>query len=460
MKRVIYWSSGLLLSAGLTYAVYYLHSLIPVVTGYAAKHLCSAVFISNRDPAEVEASDLDFSLVRFVTNSVSYSDRSVVSRFLWVKSRAVFTERFGSTLLHDPVDNAFIQRSFPAVSFAGYDPDTLAWPLGNVVPDSVRVTCSAAMDDITGKLMAGLRYGGKVYAFMVIHKGLPVAERYSRGFTAGTLFPSWSMAKSFTNAFAGAMVMKGLLDITEKAAIPGWSDDGRREITINNLMQMQSGLRWNEDYGNHSDVTKMLYEHGDFAAYAIGMPQDHPAGSHWYYSSGSANILSLILRRHFRDDSSYYLFPYREVFQRIGMQDVIFETDQSGTFTASSYIYATARDYARFGLLYLGDGVFNGERILPGGWVSYSSTPAIHSGGNYGTLFWLNKGRLLPSAPEDMFFCNGYDGQRIFIIPSADLVVVALGHSHRPENDLNFDLLLKDILGSLPGPGQTVHPPG
>ena len=131
------------------------------------------------------------------------------------------------------------------------------------------------------------------------------------------------------------------------------------------------------------------------------------------------------------------------------MADAVFETDPSGTQVGSSYIYATARDYSRFGLLYLQDGIFNGERILPEGWVDYSTTPASHSDGNYGSFFWLNKGKYYPSAPEDMYACNGHDGQRIFIIPSEGLIVVVVGYSPKKDNEMNFDLLLKDVIGIL-----------
>jgi len=135
-----------------------------------------------------------------------------------------------------------------------------------------------------------------------------------------------------------------------------------------------------------------------------------------------------------------------QFFEKIGITDAVFETDPSGDFVGSSYLYATARDYARFGLLYLNDGVFSGERILPEGWVKYTRTPASGSGGKYGALFWLNIDGRYPSAPSDMFSCEGHDGQMIFIMPSHDIVVVVLGFSHKPDNSLDFDRLLKDIL--------------
>jgi CubicO group peptidase (beta-lactamase class C family) len=131
------------------------------------------------------------------------------------------------------------------------------------------------------------------------------------------------------------------------------------------------------------------------------------------------------------------------------MADAVFEVDPTGTRVGSSYLYATARDYARFALLYQNDGVFNGERILPEGWVKYSTTVASASNGAYGSFFWLNKGKELPSAPEDMYMCVGHDGQRIFIMPSQQLIVVILGYSSTSKGGMDFDRLLKDILNTL-----------
>jgi CubicO group peptidase (beta-lactamase class C family) len=449
MKKRLFYSASAVILAGLTWGIIYINSLLPIITGYPAKHLCSAVFISNRTPAEVEAADLRFSLIQYVNNEVNYRDKTVTSRFLWGRSKAIYREGFGSTLLRGQDEEMLRKVLFPSSTGAGYNQDTIPWPLGNIVPDTNTGADISRLSEIADGLMVRNSYHGNPYAFMVLHHGVPVAEKYKPGFNAGTRFLSWSMAKSFTNALAGIMVMDGMLNIREKAGIAGWNNDERRKITINDLMQMQSGLRWNEDYGNRSDVTLMLYNNSDFAGFASGQPPGYPAGSQWYYSSGSTNIVNSLMRKKFKDDETYYAYASSRLFNKTGMPGAVFETDPTGTLVGSSYIYATARDYARFGLLYLQDGIFNGERILPEGWVNYSTTPATHSQGNYGSFFWLNRGKYYPAAPDDMYFCNGHDGQRIFIIPSEELVVVVLGHSPKPDNEIKFDQLLKDILGTL-----------
>jgi len=449
MRKRIFIAAIIVLLSGLLWGVYYMNALLPIITGYPAKYLASAVFISHRNASEVESVDLRFSFIQYVKNEINYTDKTVTSRFLWGRSMAIFRDGFGCTLLRNVDEDLLRKVDFPGAARANYNPDTVMWPMGNVIPDSITGIDKAALARIGEKLITNNAYNGNAFSFIVVHKGIPVTEWYKPGLNENTRFLSWSMAKSFTNALVGIMVKDGKLDIYQNVAIEAWQNDDRKNITMNNLMQMESGLHWNEDYGNLSDVTLMLYDQKDCADYAINMPQEFPAGSRWYYSSGSTNIINYLMRKRFREDGAYYTFAHTQLFNKTGMPDAIFEVDQTGTQVGSSYIFATARDYARFGLLYLQDGIFNGERILPAGWVNYTTTPAKYSNGGYGSLFWLNRTHYYSDAPEDMFSCNGHDGQRIFIIPSKDLIMVVLGYSPRPDHDMNFNRLLRDVLGTL-----------
>jgi len=448
-KRIIY-GFGILLVIGLISSGVYLNSLLPIITGYAAKNLCSNIFVSGREADDIEAIDLNFSFIKFTRNRVDYKDSSVTSRFLWGKSKAIFREGFGATLIRDVPEEVLRNAVYPVDTNPGYVQDTACWPLGDRVPDSISTGIDkAAIGEIASKLINDNGYNGDAFAFLVLHKGIPVAEAYKPQFSRNTRFLSWSVAKSFTNGLAGVLVKMGKLDISQPAKVEEWKGDDRSKITINDLMQMQSGLKWNEDYGSRSDVNLMLFNEGDMSKYAIDRPLKFPAGTHWYYSSGSGNILSYLFRKEFDSDTSFYAFVQDQFLEQIGITDAIFETDPSGDFIGSSYIYATARDYARFALLFQNNGVFNGKRILPEGWVNYTRTPASDSKGAYGALFWLNRGGEYPSAPEEMYSCQGHDGQMIFILPSNDLIVVILGFSHKPEHEMDFDRLLKDILGTL-----------
>jgi len=448
-NRNILRSSAIVLLAGLAYGLFYINSLLPIITGYPAKYLCSAVFISNRIPADVEALDLHFSFVKYTKNKVDFQDSSVTSSFLWGKSKAIYRKGFGCTLIRGTDEAALRAVKFPKSQLVKYNQDTLTWPMGNLIPDSITGIDTFKLAEITHKLMTDKGYNGNPFAFMVVYKGIPVAESYQTEFNIKTRFLCWSMAKSFNNALVGIMVKEGTLDIMKPVNLPAWQNDDRKQITINDLMQMQSGLKWNENYGTRSDVTTMLYCKPDFAEYAFNRPLEFPIGSKWIYSSGSANIVQYIMRKNLNSDAEYYNFANTNLFNKIGITDAVIEVDPSGTEVGSSYLYAAARDYVRFGMLYLQDGKFNGERILPDGWVKYTTTPASDSKGAYGSLFWLNKDKYYPSAPVDMYSCNGHEGQRIFIIPSKELVVVVLGYSPKPDKVMNFDALLGDILKTI-----------
>jgi hypothetical protein len=447
-KRVFYGVLTVLGAAVISGALY-INSLLPIITGYAAKNLCSDVFVSNRKPEDVESIDFNFSFIKYTKNSVNYEEKSVISHFLWGKSKAIFREGFGATLLRDVSEEKIRKNRYPAGVKPGYSQDTIAWPLGDILPKKNTGIDTIKLGDITKRLITDNAYKGNAFAFMVIHKGVPVVEAYKPQFNQKTRFLSWSMAKSLTNALVGVFVEKGEMDINKPASIDEWKADGRSKITLNDLLQMQSGLKWNEDYGNKSDVTVMLYCKSDMSHYAFQQPLEHTPGTFWSYSSGNANIVSYLIRRQFTNDSLYYSFVNSQFFSKIGIPDAVLEVDPSGTRVGSSYLYATARDYARFAFLYQNNGIFNGERIFPKGWVRYTTSAASASKGEYGSLFGLNKGKKFPSAPEDMYMCEGHDGQKIFILPTQELIVVILGYSPTSKGGMDTDRLLKDILSTL-----------
>jgi CubicO group peptidase (beta-lactamase class C family) len=447
-KRIIYGGLAIVGAALIGFAVY-LNSLLPIITGYAAKNLCSAVFVSGRQPDDALSLDLRFSFIKYTKNRVNFEDKSVTSRFLWGSSKAIYRPGFGTTLVRGVPEEQLRKVTFPAGGEAAYSQDTIKWPLGDILPETETGIDKSRLEEISKSLIKDNAYNGTAFAFMVIHKGIPVAEAYKPQFTYKTRFLSWSMAKSFVNSLVGILVKEGRMDIDKPADIGAWKSDNRSRITVNNLMQMQSGLKWNEDYGNRSDVTLMLHLESDMGRYAFDRPEAFPAGTHWYYSSGSTNIVSSLIRKQLGSDSAYYLFAKKKLFNKIGMPDALFETDPSGTIIGSSYLYATARDYGRFAMLWMNDGVFNGERILPEGWVKYTTTPAADSKGIYGSFFWLNRSRALPSVPEDAFLCEGHDGQYICIIPSKDLIIVELGYSPSSKGGMDLNRLIADVLSTV-----------
>ena len=254
----------------------------------------------------------------------------------------------------------------------------------------------------------------------------------------------------------------GFLRLKDPAPVPEWRSpqDPRAAITLDELMRMSSGLRFKEDYKNpRSDAIRMLLAEPDAGAYAAGKPLDVPPNSRWSYSSGTTNIISRIVRQSVGGSlSDYFAFAHRALFDRVGMASAVIEPDASGTFVGSSFMYATPRDWARFGLLYLNDGMWKNERILPEGWVKYSTTPTPNAPkGEYGAQFWLNAGRSgqpedrwMPKVPPDMYSLRGFEGQYVSIIPSKKLVIVRLGLSVA-EKAWDQEQFIADVIEALKG---------
>jgi CubicO group peptidase (beta-lactamase class C family) len=255
------------------------------------------------------------------------------------------------------------------------------------------------------------------------------------------------MTKSITATYFGILQKQGKIDIMKPAPIAEWKNDERKKITLNNLLQMNSGLEWEEDYGKISDVTKMLYIAEDMTTPQIDKPLVGKPNSTWNYSSGTTNLLSGILRKQFKTHQEYLDFWYNSLFDKIGMHSALVEVDMNGNFIGSSYGWATTRDWAKFGLLYLHKGNWNGEQLFDESWSKYVSTPTNTSNGSYGGQFWLNAGGKFPNAPKDMYYASGYQGQMVAIFPSHDLVIVRMGLKEDPEFD--FDGLLSGIVSSL-----------
>jgi len=417
----------------------YFQTLLPIITGYSAKNLASGIFVAGRTQESMENEDLNFSFIKYNKNRVDFEKKIVTSRFLWYRSKAIYNEGFGCTLMNDFNVKEVKNRPYNIAPVLPENPDTIAWPMGNLVADTIPKGINIEMLNkaLDQAFEDTIPHKG-TFAVTVVYKGQLVAERFREDFKPENKFLSWSMAKSFTNALVGILVKEGKMNIDEPLPFSEWQNDDRKNITIRNLMHMNSGLKWNEDYGNTSDVNNMLHKVGNMGKFTIDKEYEFPTDSVWIYSSGSTNIVSLLIRETIGNDSTYYAFPRNVLFNKIGMRSAVWEPDASGTFVGSSYIYATMRDYARFGLLYLNNGNWLGEQILPEGWVDFSREEAKGSNGKYGSFFWLNKsGIFYPDVPRDMYCCRGHDGQYIYIVPSKDLVVVRTGFSKKGWFDLN-----------------------
>jgi len=277
-------------------------------------------------------------------------------------------------------------------------------------------------------------------ALLVVHHGAIIAERYAQGFGPDSRMQSWSMAKTVTQALVGILVGQKRLDLHAPAPVPAWQakDDPRGAITLDQLLHMTSGLD-NADGGTEVDsfASRLLFGPGslDVFAYASNVPSINTPDTHWAYSTGTSMIVAGIVGRTVGGGPPEMIaFMHRELFDPIGMRTAVPEFDAAGTFLGGAWVWATARDWARIGYLYLRDGVWDGRRVLPEGWVDYSRTPApAPNNGVYGAHLWLNlepkpkQFAPLPGGPHSAFCLSGNGGQMVVVVPTRDLVVVRLG---------------------------------
>jgi CubicO group peptidase (beta-lactamase class C family) len=286
-----------------------------------------------------------------------------------------------------------------------------------------------------------------------------VAEKYGKQFSPATPMLGWSMSKSVTNALVGILVKAGMLSIEDSALLEAWKDpqDARSKITLDQMLRMSSGLAFEEVYGPFKDATYMLYDNKSMADYAAAKPLETEPDGKWNYSSGSANIIARIVKDRVGGTLvAFNNFARQQLFDRLNMYSAIIEPDASGSFVGSSYMFATPRDWARIGLLYKNDGVRGEDRILPEGWVKYSTTPTPKAPmGEYGAQIWLNAGekrnptnRKFPLLPTDLYYFGGFNGQSVTVIPSRDVVAVRLGVTHK-KTDWDVEQFIKNVLDSI-----------
>lgn len=417
--------------------------MMKVATGYTAKYVCSATFVSGINEKVIQQ-DLDLFPVNKVSYLINKKEKYVEgSLFGFARQRAWFrkTEQGCGCTVSD--EKLSYDESLPDIPRRTYLPeDTVYWPQGDLVRDTIFSNVDhARLKEVIDRT---LEVNRATRAITVSYNNYLIAEGYAEGIDQDTRLLGWSMTKTMSNALIGNMVKNGMATVDMPAGIPTWQQDERRQITLGNLLQMSSGLDWEEDYGKLSNVTRMLYLEPDFYAYSIRSGLRSAPDSEWVYSSGTTNILSGFIRAQFDTEKEYLDFPYDSLFGVLGMKSAVLETDQANNYVFSSYCWATVRDWTRFGLLYLNNGMWFGKQVFTPEWTRYSVTPAASSGGEYGAQIWLNAGRKeMSSAPPDAFYEDGFGGQRVLIIPSRDLVIVMLSGQQK---DFVFDDFLADVL--------------
>ncbi|MDT0643461.1 serine hydrolase [Zunongwangia sp. F363] len=432
----------------LAYFIYRNYPKLNILTGFAAKNVCSWTFEGGRSLESIEAGDNNFLPVYYAKNEVDFEEKSVSSSILGLKKRtAVFKKGIGSILLPDNFKGEIPKIPQPVRNFSAANK---GFPNGQQVyniPTSPGINIPALQLAVDSAFDRENENSKKTRAVLVLHKNKLVAEKYSPGFSENSKFLGWSMTKSVTNAVLGILEKQGRIFLEQNNLFPEWKNDERAKISLNNLLQMNSGLEWEEDYSTLSDVNRMLFMEKNMPHVQLEKPLKGKPNESWNYSSGTTNLLSWFIRKQFGSHQEYMDFWYRELIDKIGMNSMTIETDLEGNYIGSSYAWATARDWAKFGLLYLNKGKWNGEQVLNESWVDYSAKPTNTSNGEYGAHFWLNAEGKYPNVPRDMFSCNGFQGQYIFIIPSKEMVIVRFGLTEDPQ--FNIDAFLKEILAAV-----------
>lgn len=424
---------GIVLITLVSIALYFYYPQLKVLNGYAARTACSCAFLANRSDADILTEDLGMSPFQYANVSLDRINKMASSSVLGLaKKTAVFRNRLGCILLKDE-DNYNVK--FPSENTSISDNYQFIKPLHALPEDVKNEIIDMAFD--TGKAIKEK----KTRALLVLHRDSLILEEYADGIDANTRLLGWSMTKSVINALTGILVKQGKVKVSDNNLFKEWTDE-RKNITLESLLRMKSGLIWNEDYGKESEATTMLFDTDNTANFAKKQPLGEPL---FNYSSGTTNMVTQILRDKFSNLDSFMLFPYEQLFNKLGMHTATIETDESGLFIGSSYMYASARDWMKFGKLYLNNGNWQGEQLFPDDWVKFTTTETPESDGRYGAHFWLNKrGVAYQDAPHDMFLADGYQGQYIAVIPSHDLIIVRLGL-----NDVDFNAIVKKITDGL-----------
>jgi CubicO group peptidase (beta-lactamase class C family) len=460
LKRILFVTVAAALAAG-AYGINYLRDVEVIAAGYISQTLCTNVLILGRDQAEVEANDLTAQQREIATSTVKGDVVETTVRIGPVSETrsTVYRPGLGCSVLagrnlEDVLAVAVDERTDTPPAIA-------AWP---TVDEDVRGVHREQLDAVIASTFTettdDIEKAQNTRAVLVSYRGKLIAERYADGFDGDTPLRGMSMTKSATATIIGILVQQGRLDVDAPAPIDGWSelDDGRSRITTHHLLKMTGGFDYQEtsaDSNPRKLHAKMLYAVPDAPGFAAQTPLRDEPGNSWAYQTVHSVLLQQVARNVIADDQQYFRFAQRHLFDKLGMRNSFFQADAAGTFIGGASMFASARDWMRLGLLYLNDGIHQGERILPEGWVKYATTaskPSLQTRA-YGAQIWLNNPspqQLFPGMPEDAYAFQGHFGQYVIVVPSLELVVVRMGMTFNGEQGFDKQALLRGVVAALP----------
>ena len=420
---------------------------------FSAKQLCSSVLMAGMDPDQVLKEDLAAGQGMIHTRIKPNAGRVEASAlFGLIRAEAIQNGERGCTWRINGHPKPRLPKPNQPGS-ATYQPIGTAWPLiATAAAEPPEIDEQALKDALDRAFEENEPLTPKrTRAVVVVQNGWVIAERYAQGIQPDMPLIGWSMSKSITHALIGRAIQEGLLDPGKPPKVPEWSDpqDPRQRISLDQLLRMNSGLAFEESTGTlNSDLVRMLTQEADMAGFAASQPLSKKPGKKWSYSSGTTNILSRILRHTIDDDQRYWSFPRQALFEPLGMTTAVLESDNSGTLVGSSLAWASGRDWARFGQLYLDHGRWNGKQLLPANWVERARTASRGSKGEYGAHWWLSRRKSRRDLPKDSFSAEGYQGQLLLVAPSHRAVIVRLGQTPKKAG-FDANAFGADVLSAL-----------
>ncbi|WND02985.1 serine hydrolase [Temperatibacter marinus] len=453
----------LVICAG-SYAYKFFLDIAPIASGMSSQTLCTNVLMLERDQQDVIDHDLS-AIQRKLTRSYIDHEKKMVTTHLQIgpfshKNRSAYRKGLGCSVLHSANDQQFFNKIYNGEGSQEITGKTVDWP--TVTRDKQGINYSLlnkAIDQAYQETALGYDQQKNTRAVLVWQGEDLIAERYTKGFTGETPLRSMSMAKSASSALVGVLALQQDIDIHAPKIFKEWSQDTdpRAALTLHHLLSMTSGHAYKEQMESdpRNVLNKMLFGVQDMTGFAVQQDIDKEPGSYWDYQTVNSVLLQKYVREQVGDDQAYYKMAHQDLFEKAGMTNTFFQADADGTFAGGALMYASPRDWMRFGLLYLNDGVYKGIRVLPKGWVEYTKTPTKASLQRraYGAQFWLNaksEQHWMDGVPEDAYGAQGHYGQYVIIIPSLDMVIVRLGVTFPPER---FDLhsLVKDVTEAVSG---------
>ncbi len=416
--------------------------LLPLASAYTARIVCSNVFNAGRDVETIRRDDLvaqGHPVFNYMKIDVDAVNRRVKASLFGVfaERRAQYVEGRGCVnVFEDTVIDHPTAPPTPSTK-----PDAL-WPEGEKAQLSDNARLRAATSD-PALLGPGFR------ALVVVHDGRIVGETYGQGFGPSTPLQGWSMTKTANAALVGMAIGDGKLSLDRKNLFAQWAGDARMQISVADLMAMSGGLEWNEDEGTITDPAREQFLTSDAAAYAISRPLVRPPGAKFHYSSGEADLLTRLWMNAVGEAARSY--PQERLFKPLGMTSAVLESDPVGLFLGDGYLFANAHDWARFGEFLRLGGAWNGQQLLPAGFVDYMTSPSPVSDEGHGPVYgrgqvWLAKGQEF-DLPDDTFMLQGHWRQVIAVIPSRKLVILRMGMT-REDIGYSYAKLLRAIVAA------------